>query len=131
VKGRSDIESLLLRATAGDLDAFRSLEDVASGDDFRPNAYPELTLSRKVLHSVLSEVRANRVNRSLAERWAFFMLTGYLDIESERSRRIDSHIDVDMDQLVVDILNRLSMYDDLPGPVTDAEIDSWVRSLGP
>jgi hypothetical protein len=85
-------------------------------------------MRRSVLDAVLEERRSTRADPALIERWAFFVLCGYLDVGGI-GPRIDTGIDVDADQLIVDILNRLSMYDDLPGPVSDAEIAEWQVAL--
>ncbi len=126
----ADLEANLLRATTGDLDAFRHLEQIADDDvdAFRRAPLPQLTLTRAALTSVLTMLRADEADRDVVERWAFFMLRTYLKAGGT-GPTIDVDIDMDMDQLVVDIVNRLSMYDDLPGPVTDGEMDGWMHAL--
>jgi hypothetical protein len=96
------------------------------------NALPELTVTRQAVRRVLLALQQGQAPAELVQRWASFVLRGYVAGGSGPIRPIDIEYERDAEDQITTIISRLDELGDLmDGEITDEEIANMLLTVAP
>jgi hypothetical protein len=125
-----DVAGLLQRVVAGDLGAVDQLQTAPQPQIVAAARSASVPVTRAAVVRVLRAMRGRQDLDGAAQRWASFVLRGYVAGGSGPIEAADIAIEPDHEQAIVDVLVRLDeLGDRIDGRICTAENDDLIASL--
>lgn len=127
------VADVLRRAVDGDLNAFRTLRDIARGEwQAVAKAPGELILTANAVAAVLVALRCGARDEGTVNAWAWFVMRGSVVLQSGQVVSVDIDWDPAQEEVIGEALHRLSELGDvIDGTIGNEEIDHLIARLHP